>query len=205
MSVPPRLLGAVLAGGAGRRFGGPKADAPMGGTTLAHRALAALAGVVEDVVVLSSRPVSVPPGTTILPDACEDAGPLGGLAAALREAAARGLDGVFLLACDLPLVRAPLLRRIRDALEALPGVAPERPGGGVEAACAVYRVSVAPLAEKRLASEDRSLQALFREMGGVTLSLASLHARPDDFLNVNTPADGERARRALQGRGGPAR
>lgn len=51
----PRLLGAVLAGGEGRRFGGPKAEASVGGVPMVERAVSAVKSVVGDVVVVSAR------------------------------------------------------------------------------------------------------------------------------------------------------
>lgn len=203
---PPRLLGAVLAGGEGRRFGGPKADAGLGGKSMVRRAVEALAPVVEDVVILSSRPVA-DTAAPVIPDAAPGAGPLGGLVAALDEAEARGLDGVLLLACDMPLVETGMLARLSAAAEAAgaAAAAPERDGGGLEATCAVYRVSVADVARTRLASGDRSLHGLFRDVEGAILPLASLRADANSFLNVNTPADRERAEAALEpGPGDPA-
>jgi len=197
----PHLLGAVLAGGEGRRFGGSKADEPVAGVSMVRRAVVNLSGVVDQVVVVSSRPVA-DAAVEVLPDATPGVGPLGGLQTALETAEARGLDGAFVLACDLPLVDAALLGRLRDALgDAHIAVAPQRPGGGVEPLCAIYRVEASAAVAERLRSDDRSLHALFRDVGGVALGLPDLGGTAGEaFLNVNTPADLARAEAALDAR-----
>jgi molybdopterin-guanine dinucleotide biosynthesis protein A len=187
----------VLAGGEGKRFGGPKATARVAGRSLVSRAVDTLGGVVESVVVVSSRPVG-PVDVPVLPDRTSGAGPLAGLESALVEAEGRGLDGVFLLACDLPLVGEGLIRTVAEALGGGVAVAPARSGGGVEPLCAAWSVAVLPAARAALASDDRSLHALFRTVGGRALAPEKLAARGHHpFLNVNTQDDRARAEAAL--------
>jgi molybdopterin-guanine dinucleotide biosynthesis protein A len=133
----------------------------------------------------------------VVPDRIPGAGPLGGLDAALRHARAHGYDGVLLVACDLPLLTPGILRRVAEALGDHDAVAPERPAGGVEPLCAAYRVRAVDAVERRLAQEDRSLHALFRDLGGEVIPAAGLGADPAAFLNVNTRDDRVRAEAAL--------
>jgi molybdopterin-guanine dinucleotide biosynthesis protein A len=196
--TPRRLLGAVLAGGEGRRFGAPKADATVGGVSLVRRAVQALAEVVDTVVVVSSRPVADAP-VEVIEDAVPGAGPLAGLASALDAAASRGLDGVLLLACDLPLVDGATLAAVRDALGERAAVAPRRGGAGVEPLCAAWSVAARDAASARLAGDDRSLHALFRDVEGAVLDRGTL-GEGEVFLNVNTPGDRDRAEAALEAR-----
>ena len=203
MTPAPRLLGAVLAGGEGRRFGAPKAEARLGGIPLAERAVALLGAVVEEVVVVRSRPLPAPPAP-VVPDRVEGMGPLGGLDAALRHARDRGFDGVLLAACDLPFLTPALLGRVVSGLGSHPAAAPARRGGGIEPLCAAYRVEVLEEVERRLAREDRSLHALFRDVGGhVLASAVAGEGDVDPFLNVNTVDDLERAEAALHAGGDP--
>ena len=193
----PRLLGAVLAGGEGRRFGGPKGDAPVGGMPMAARAVAALRPWVEEVVVVSSRPLAAA-SARVIPDRVSGAGPLGGLDAALIEAEALGLDGVFLLACDLPLVSSSLVGKVVACLGAAGAAAPARAPSGVEPLCAVYGLGVRPSVEALLNGPDRSLHALFREVGGRVVSAEFLgDGAQAAFLNVNTQSDRDRAEAAI--------
>lgn len=199
--VRTRLLGAVLAGGEGRRFGGPKAAVSVGGVSMVDRAVAVLGRAVDDVVVISSAGVAGAPAP-VLPDRVEGAGPLGGLDAALRHALERGKEGVLLLGCDLPLVTAEILTEVAVALEANPAVAPARPTGGIEPLCAAYAVAILPAVERRLGEADRSLHALFREVGGAVITPGGTGDHALTFLNVNTPDDRRRAEAALLEGGG---
>lgn len=192
-----RLLGAVLAGGEGRRFGGPKAREPVGGIPMVLRAVATLQAVVDDVVVVSARDAGHLP-VPVIPDRVEGAGPLGGLDAALRRAGEGGWDGVLLLACDLPLVSPALLAGVAEALGGCPAAAPARPAGGIEPLCAAWSVEVLPVVERRLGDEDRSLHALFREVGGHVIPAGAAGGDPTCFLNVNTPGDRLRAEEVLR-------
>lgn len=97
-----RILGAVLAGGAARRFGSDKALALLEGRPLIDHVIDGIVGQVDavavcgraykDFIVLPDRPA---PGL----------GPLGGLNAALHHARDNGFDLVLTVGCDMPRVR----------------------------------------------------------------------------------------------------
>lgn len=98
-----RVLGAILAGGRGRRFGSDKAAALLDGKPLIEHVADALGGQVETLVVVGRSW----PGLAMLDDRPEGAlGPLAGLNAALHRARDMGLDGVLSAGCDtLPIPR----------------------------------------------------------------------------------------------------
>ena len=194
----PGLLGAVLAGGHSRRYGRDKATEVVGGQPQIARAVAALEQVLEDVVVVTSRPLSSAVDVPVVPDRHHDAGPLGGLHSALHEAVARGRSGVLLLACDMPLVTSEILGAVARAAPDAPAVAPRR-DGGIEPLCAVYRVGALPTVEALLGGDDRSLHRLFDELGGVPVDLGELGVESAHaFFNVNEPADRDRAEELLE-------
>ncbi len=97
-----RALGAIIAGGQGRRFGGDKAAALFRGKPLIEHVADALAAQVAELVVVGR----IWPGLPFLVDRPEGAlGPLAGLAAALHHAHESGLDGVISAGCDtLPIL-----------------------------------------------------------------------------------------------------
>lgn len=122
---PGAPVGVVLAGGAGRRMGGAKAGVVLAGRPLLSYPLAALAAVLEDVAVLAKRGTelpALPPGTALWHEPDEPRHPLAGVVEALRRAQGRA---VVVLACDLPLVTADLVRELahRDARGAVALVA----------------------------------------------------------------------------------
>src|SRR4029079_16985212 len=81
-------LGVLIAGGAGERFGGPKALARFHGATLVARAHAVLAEVCDDVVVVAPETLDLPvPATSRVPDRIAGEGPLSALVAGLSARA----------------------------------------------------------------------------------------------------------------------
>lgn len=100
MTPQRRILGAVLAGGASRRFGSDKALAELDGQTLIDRAIEDLSACVETVAICG-REIE---GRLSLPDRPRaDIGPLGGLNAALHYAAQHGFAAVLSTGCDMPV------------------------------------------------------------------------------------------------------
>lgn len=98
MTRPPRILGAVLAGGTSRRFGSDKALAPVDGTPMLDHVVKTLAPQVAELVICGRGW----PNRHTLPDATPDRiGPLAGLEAALRHAAANGFDAVLTTPVDV--------------------------------------------------------------------------------------------------------
>ncbi len=93
-----RRLGAILAGGASRRFGSDKALALHDGQPLIAHAAQALLGQC-DALVICGRDWGGYPALADRPQ--PGLGPMGGLCAALIHAAANGFDEVLAAPCDL--------------------------------------------------------------------------------------------------------
>lgn len=104
-------IGVVLAGGRGRRMGGAKAMAELGGKPLISYALREMTAALGDVAVLAKADTDLPslPGTTVWVEPQSHAHPLVGIRQALALATGRA---VLVCAADFPLVTADLLRRI---------------------------------------------------------------------------------------------
>lgn len=191
------LLGAVLAGGESRRFGSDKAAEHIAGKPLVVRAAETLARVFADVVIVSSRE-PVTDAWPHVPDRRTGQGPLAGIEAALLCASERGLDGAFVLACDLPLVDEATVRTVLAALGDRLAAAPAPAGSpGVEPLCAAYRVACLPFVVDALDRGDLAVRGLVERVSAVGVPLP--HAL---FLNVNRPADHQRATAVLEGGAG---
>jgi len=107
-----RLLGAILAGGQSSRFGSDKAMAPWNGRPLIEYAADALRPHVEAMVVCGREH----PGLAAVPDRPRPGmGPLGGMAAALHQAAVGGFDAVLTIGCDTPSIPAALITELLAA------------------------------------------------------------------------------------------
>jgi CTP:molybdopterin cytidylyltransferase MocA len=126
--------GLVLAAGEGRRFGGPKQLARVGGRPLIEHALAALAGLDRVVVVLGARAEEIRDGAdlggaeiVVCADWAE------GMGASLRAglAAVDDADEVVIVLADQPFITAGVVARVRaapgDAARAVYAGAPGHP------------------------------------------------------------------------------
>lgn len=184
-----KLLGAVLAGGASRRFGSPKALAKLHGRPLWELAAERLGAVCPRVVVVAD------PGTfpgPAVPDRTPGLGPLGGVDAALALAAEAGMDGALALAVDMPWTPEAALRQLAEEFDAgfaggaRPWALRSGPPWGFEPLCAVYPVgALAPL-EEALAAGVREAGAFARSQRP---TLVECGLPREAFRSVNAPAD----------------
>jgi molybdopterin-guanine dinucleotide biosynthesis protein A len=191
------VIGAVLAGGSGRRIGGDKASLDVGDQTLVRHAVDALRLANLD-VVLVLRPDQPVPLTShvvaIIRDEVEGAGPLGGLQALLSWLPA---EWALVVACDQPFLSPALLHELLAKTQVDADVTCGQSGNALEPFPGLYRRSCLPAIEELLARGARSLQDL--------LAVARVEALPFErvrrwdpellsYLNVNTPDDLARAR-----------
>ena len=187
-------IGAVLAGGGGRRIGGDKAMVELEGRPLLHYPLSVLRAVLDEVAVVAKQS-TVLPGLdveiAIWLEPEEPRHPLAGIVHALR--CARGRP-VVVVAGDMPFVTRGLVaalsrERSRGAVAVVP-----RAAGRLQPLCARYD----PRALAALAACD--FGAPVRDV------VAALSPRivewPDDepFFNVNSPEDILQAAALLSGR-----
>lgn len=196
-------LGVLLAGGHGRRLGlGPKAFVTLGGLTLLERARRTVLEVCDDVVVCAPDDLarrSPIPLDGVVHDRPEGSGPLAGLVAGL---AARSFGRAVVLAVDFPLVTAALLEDFLGRLGAHDAVV-ARPGGVPQPLVAALGPGARALLQAAWEEGERSVAAALHRLDVRWLDgaeLAALDPSGDSFLNVNTPADWERAARILAGR-----
>lgn len=195
-----QALGVVLAGGLSTRYGSPKAFATVAGERIVDRAATALREVTERVVVIANDPaIAGALGLPTRPDVQPGLGALGGIHSALTWAGDEGRPGALVVACDMPFVSVPLLRRMLALAPAADVVTPESGGPrGIEPLCAYYATSCLPAIEAAIARGDVRAIA-FHEAVRVTripLDEVRTYGEPATiFLNVNTPEDRERAER----------
>lgn len=183
----PNTLGALLAGGRGRRMGGQaKGLIEIDGQPLIQRSYDLLAEVCEAVIVITDQAhvysPHLPDGCPCVPDLRPGFGAPGGVHTALSLALDRGAASVCVLACDLPRITAEDLRGLHDQLG-------ERAGAFFTAADHVHplagwwRPRLLPSLSAALGT-GQGLQRLIRQTDA-----ALCPGDPDRLLNLNTPTD----------------
>ena len=187
VAVEATLL--VLAGGASRRMGRPKAWLEVGETILLRWVADRLAPDFAEVLVSFAEPEQLeqPVPYRVVFDRKLAAGPMAGIEAGL--AAAR-LDPVFVIACDMPYVTRGVATLAVAAARTCDAAVP-RIGGRPEPVCAAYRKSALPIITESLDAGNRraadvlaSLDVTWLEdiSGEVVRSLNT----PDDYLRFRT-------------------
>jgi molybdopterin-guanine dinucleotide biosynthesis protein A len=187
VAVKIAMPAAVLAGGASRRMGVPKAALPYGRTTLLAHQVERLAEVFEQVLVVAKEApgFDAAPARLIL-DGSAVRAPIHGLVRALEEVS----DRIFILAVDLPVVTAEVLRAIaqRSLASDAPAVLPWA-DGRLQPLAAVWRARVLPVARERIARGDLSLHGLAEEVGAEILpeeAWRAIDPSGNSFANLNT-------------------
>ncbi|HEX6350159.1 MAG TPA: molybdenum cofactor guanylyltransferase [Candidatus Dormibacteraeota bacterium] len=161
----------VLAGGASRRMGRPKASLPFGEGTLLEHVIRQLSPACSEVLVSGEGGLS---------DLHPGAGPLAGIEAGLL--AARH-DLVFAVACDMPLLTAETARMVLAAAAGHDAAVP-RVKGRPEPAAAAYRRSAASAITAALEAGRYRAADVLRELDVAWLDGLD----PALFTNANDPA-----------------
>lgn len=187
LAVKIAMPAAVLAGGASRRMGVPKAALPYGRTTLLAHQAERLSEIFEDVLVVAkeSAGFDAAPARLIL-DRTSVRAPIHGLVRALEEVS----DRVLILAVDLPIVTAEVLRAIaeRSLASPAPAVLPWA-DGRLQPLAGVWRAAVLPAARERIARGDLSLHGLAEEIGAEIFPeeiWRAIDPSGNSFANLNT-------------------
>jgi molybdopterin-guanine dinucleotide biosynthesis protein A len=165
------LTGALLVGGASRRFGSPKALVEIGGETLVERGRRVLAAACDEVLVVGKRG-ELP--FEVLDDGTDTRAPIAGVVAALRAAAH---DVCVVVPVDCPWITPDAIRSLGEACRdaAVPQTGP-LPGA--------WAKSALPLLERRLAAGPLALYRAYDDLDVVTVELD-----PAVVADVDTPGD----------------
>lgn len=199
------MRGAVLAGGAARRYGGlPKGLLQLGGRRILDRVVDALGAVLDAPPLLVANDPEAAgwrPDLRVVPDHRPGVGSLGGIWTAVLA----GPGPVLCVAWDMPFVSPGLLRAVIDGAAGYDAFVPESDGRrGVEPLCASYTPACAGPIARCVERGDVRAIAFHEEVRVGRLPLAAVRACGDPaelFFNVNTPADLERAEALWRQRG----
>jgi molybdenum cofactor guanylyltransferase len=189
----PTHLAAILAGGAGRRMGQPKAGLRLGDRPLIELPLAAMREPTVEVVVVAKADTPLPDvDAPVWLEPPLPRHPLCGIVTALRE----GAQPLLTCGCDMPFVTPELAGWLGSFTDRL--VVPEL-GGRLHPLLARYTPELLPALEDALEAE-RPLTEVVAELDPVRIGAEELQrfGDPEKLLfNVNTPDDLRRAEEML--------
>jgi molybdopterin-guanine dinucleotide biosynthesis protein A len=188
---------AILVGGRARRMHGlDKSTLDVDGLPILERQLAVLRQLSDDLMIVTraGAPREADSsfarfGLRIVSDEISDAGPLGGIHAALVNAHA---PVTLVVACDMPFLSLEFLRHLAARVEGVDVAVPRTPDG-YHPLCAAYAQTARPFVERQLARGVLKVSALF------SMDLRVAELGPDELAgfdpegrmlsNVNTPHD----------------
>lgn len=165
------ILGAIIAGGAARRFGADKAAVLLHGTALIDHVGQSLLPQTDELIVVGRDWQGL---KSIADRPRSDEGPLGGLCAALHYASVQGYDAVLCAGCDTLPVPADL----RSILSPGPAVVDGHWLMGL------WPSALGSDLDSWLADQpDRSIRGWMRQVEARTVSVETR------FYNINMPQD----------------
>jgi|SRR5579862_3794303 len=193
-----QIEGFVLAGGKSSRMGREKALLEIGGVPLIFRTARLVESVAGTATVIGESEGIRALGLRTVADDWPGAGPLGGIATALRVS---GAPWSLVVACDMPyLTRAWLEYLVERALQSDADAVIAMNDGGAEPLCAVYRKSANATMRAAVSEGQLKVRGFLETLRGEVIEPEEWKRFDSDgylFKNMNSPEDYEEAVRRL--------
>jgi molybdopterin-guanine dinucleotide biosynthesis protein A len=192
----PDLSGVVLAGGrAGRLKGQDKTKLRFGRQTLLERTLDILNPLCSETLI-SSNTLETCSNYRIIPDRRKGQGPLGALYSCLL--AARN-PYLLIVATDMPFITTGALQKLWQEREGFEVVIPKSPDGMQPLAALYSRECILPI-QAQLEQGNLKIRSFFSEVRVKVINCQDFPGiyHKNIFLNINSPADLQKARSLYQ-------
>jgi molybdenum cofactor guanylyltransferase len=201
LSSDRKIGGFILAGGESSRIGRDKALLELNGVTLIVRAAELVESVAETCAIVGDSVRLEGLALRVLADDFPGAGPLGGIATALRNS---GAEWNLVIACDLPyLTREWLEYLVARADRSDADIVLPTNDLGAEPLCAMYRGRCLPAIRAALEAGTRKVTDGLSGIPTDFVEPSEWKEFDSDrllFKNMNSPADYEEAKMRLGGR-----
>jgi molybdopterin-guanine dinucleotide biosynthesis protein A len=197
--VDESIGGVVLAGGRSARMGADKAFVQLDGVRFIDIAIERARPQVHELAVSANEPLErfTGLGLRVIPDAAGAfAGPLAGIYSAMlwAQKALPHCRSLVSFAVDTPFFPRDLVARLRARRDDESAVlATAASGGRLEPIFTLWPVALAP--ELHAALHEPRIPRLADVVARYAPAVAVFASEPDAFLNINTPAELEAARR----------
>jgi molybdopterin-guanine dinucleotide biosynthesis protein A len=185
------ISGVILAGGANKRFQGEiKAKAVIGGKSIISRIIDTISEVFSEIIIVTNTPEEFKEYNNykLAGDQFLNAGPLGGIHAALKTSSKEAL---FVFAGDMPLLDKDLIIRQIDFYYSnkCDVLVPEIQNY-TEPLHAIYNISILNSLEEYLScGNDYAVREFFRKVDVNYLRLEDSERIKNAFTNINSPSD----------------
>ncbi len=198
MNIEGQVAGFILAGGESSRMGREKALLEIGGAPLILRTARLVESVAGSATVVGDSAAIRGLGLRTVADDWPGAGPLGGIATALRVSSA---PWSLVVACDLPyLTKAWLDHLISRALASEADAVLAMNTRGAEPLSALYHERAEPAIRSALTLGTRKVTDALKNLRIAVIEPAEWKRFDSDgylFKNMNSPEDYEEARARL--------
>src|SRR5580658_1040511 len=198
MALSAKIEGFVLAGGRSSRMGREKALLDVGGVPLIVRTARLVESVAGSATVVGQTARIQALGLHAVADDWPGAGPLGGIATALRVSRA---PWSLVVACDLPYLTRPWMEYlVSRALASDADAVIAMNASGAEPLCAAYRESAEPAIRSAVSQGNLKVRRMLENLRGEVIEPGEWKRFDSDgylFKNMNSPEDYEEARDRL--------
>lgn len=188
------ISGVILAGGAGRRFGGiAKPNIPVDGERIISRIIRTIEDIFSEIIIVTNTPSEFQDLSRykISGDHFQNAGPLAGIHSGLKSSEN---DAIFVFAGDMPFLSKEIIEeQIRQFRLNEYEILIPRIGELIEPLHSIYRVSVLARMERFLAEgKNRSVREFISEMDADYFTLQDSVETRRIFTNINSQRDVDR-------------
>jgi len=185
---------AILAGGKSERMGRDKAFVEVGNRPIIERILARVRPLTDDLFICTNAPARYAQfGLRLVGDAYPHKASLGGIYSALKAA---HHHWVLVVACDMPFLNEALLQHLINLAPTADIVLPQIDPLGPETLHAVYGKTCLPVIKSRLQANQLRIIDFFDDVSIRYVprdEVAQFDPHFYSFMNVNTPADWQKA------------
>ena len=181
----------ILTGGQSRRLIMDKSLALLNGQTLTEIIQKKLSSLFNNIYVVGKE--NHFQNYNFVEDVKPVQCPLNGIVSALEH---NQNDWIFIIACDLPLVKMETVNNLYNNIKLNTQVAVPLVNDYLQPLCAFYHKSVLNDFSAAIAKGDYSLMKLLRQIGSIKVKIPIVHE--EQFLNINYLEDLEKAEELLR-------
>jgi len=185
------ISGVVLAGGANKRFSGiTKASLEIDGEKIISRIINTISGLFGEIIIVTNTPEEFLDfvDCRIIGDQYKNAGPLGGIHAALRFAAS---DAIFVFAGDMPFLDRKIIEeQIEEFNISQADILIPKAGKLIEPLHSIYKKTVLEDLERFLSEGgNRAVRDFISGKNADYFYVEETEASLKGFTNINLPSD----------------